>query len=72
MHCNLISLAELSRHTGGDINFYPNFKMQFHGRKLYEEIVHNITRHAVWEGMFRLRVSKGWKITEQFGHFLKN
>ena len=63
MHCNLISLAELARHTGGDINFYPSFKMTAHGRKLYEEIIHNVTRLTVWDCMFRLRVSRGWKIT---------
>ncbi|CEM07675.1 unnamed protein product [Vitrella brassicaformis CCMP3155] len=62
------SLAPLVKFTGGDLHYYSNFNASQQGDKLREELLHVLTRNMGWEAVMRIRVSRGWKITNFFGH----
>ncbi|KAK1937525.1 putative Sec 24 protein transport protein [Babesia divergens] len=64
---NLSSLYHLSALTAGNIHYVP-LKSHVGGVKLSEELRHVLTRETGWEAVMRIRVSKGWKITNWFGH----
>ncbi len=67
-YCNLISICEVSRHTGGEVYFYPYFNKSRFETKLYHEIWMNITNPTAWETAFKLRLSKAWRSTHVYGH----
>merc|ERR1719299_400550 len=62
------TVYELSRHSGGDVHYYPQFQAAQHGEKLDREMQHTLTRTMGWEGVMRVRVSTGYKITKFHGH----
>mmetsp|Transcript_23392 Transcript_23392/g.43028 ORF Transcript_23392/g.43028 Transcript_23392/m.43028 type:complete len:895 (-) Transcript_23392:139-2823(-) len=68
-YVDMASLAPLAKYTAGDIHWYPQFTAQTQGMKLRSEIMHVLTRYMGWEAVMRIRVSRGWKITNTFGHF---
>eukprot|EP00403_Amphidinium_massartii_P034680 CAMPEP_0178446404 /NCGR_PEP_ID=MMETSP0689_2-20121128/40783_1 /TAXON_ID=160604 /ORGANISM="Amphidinium massartii, Strain CS-259" /LENGTH=893 /DNA_ID=CAMNT_0020071221 /DNA_START=45 /DNA_END=2723 /DNA_ORIENTATION=- len=68
-YVDLASLASLAKYTAGDIHWYPQFTAQTQGMKLRSELMHVLTRYMGWEAVMRIRVSRGWKITNTFGHF---
>lgn len=67
-YVDLASIAPLAKLTGGDVRYYPQFHIQHSGLKLKQELVHVLTRYMGWEAVMRVRVSKGWKITNFYGH----
>ncbi|EER11407.1 vesicle transport protein, putative, partial [Perkinsus marinus ATCC 50983] len=68
MYMDIASISPLARYTGGDIRYYPGFRADIHGEKLREELQHVCTRDMGWEAVMRVRVSKGWKVTNFYGH----
>lgn len=69
-YIDLASIAPLAKNTGGDIRYYPQFHMSHSGMKFKSEVLHCLTRYQGWEAVMRIRVSRGWKITKFYGHFL--
>ena len=69
-YSNVLSLGEVAKYTGGEVFYYPNFTRKQVGEKLENEIWMVITRKTVWEAAMRLRVSKDWKATHVYGHFV--
>lgn len=67
-YIDLASIVPIAKYTGGDVRYYPNFNSQFHGEKLRSEVIHALTRYMGWEAVMRIRVSRGWKITNFYGH----
>lgn len=67
-YVDVASIAPLAKHTGGDLRYYPHFTINVLGMKLKREIVHVLTRYMGWEAVMRVRASRGWKVTECFGH----
>eukprot|EP00397_Hematodinium_sp_SG-2012_P006512 GEMP01006545.1.p1 GENE.GEMP01006545.1~~GEMP01006545.1.p1 ORF type:complete len:981 (+),score=148.58 GEMP01006545.1:401-2944(+) len=65
---DLSSLAPLAKFTGGDLNYYQMFRSDLHSEKLSQDIKRILTRYTGWEAVMRVRVSRGWKITNFFGH----
>ncbi|KAF4722405.1 hypothetical protein FOZ63_024640, partial [Perkinsus olseni] len=63
MYMDVASISPLARYTGGDIRYYPGFRADVQGEKLRAELQHVCTRDMGWEAVMRVRVSKGWKIT---------
>eukprot|EP00927_Polykrikos_kofoidii_P024008 TRINITY_DN21923_c0_g1_i1.p1 TRINITY_DN21923_c0_g1~~TRINITY_DN21923_c0_g1_i1.p1 ORF type:complete len:930 (-),score=126.08 TRINITY_DN21923_c0_g1_i1:107-2785(-) len=70
-YVDLASLAPLAKFTGGDLRYYPGFHIHTQGLKLKTELLHVLTRYMGWEAVMRVRVSRGWKITNFYGHFYK-
>lgn len=68
-YTDLASIAPIANFTGGDVRYYGGFQLQQHGLKLKSELVHVLTRYMGWEAVMRVRVSRGWKITNFFGHY---
>jgi protein transport protein SEC24 len=67
-YVDLSSLYELSKSSGGDVRYYPQFNATVHGGKLQNELKHCLSREMGWEGVMRVRVSDGYKITGFHGH----
>lgn len=68
-YCNVQTISEISKFTGGDVYYYPNFRGKNSCEKLYNEIWMNVTREIYWEAAFRLRANKDWKPKTVYGHF---
>ncbi|UKK00065.1 protein transport protein sec24-like [Theileria orientalis] len=64
---NLEKLRFFATLTSGNIYYYP-YKHHSENRKLVEELRHLVTRTTVWESVMRIRLSKGWKVTNWFGN----
>lgn len=64
---NVVTLAELSKNTGGEIFYYPTANSR--DLKFYNEFKNNITKETMWESLFRVRVSSGWKVTNKYGNY---
>ena len=64
---NLITMADYSRLTAGEVYYYPanNERKQ----KFFYEFKNSVTKDTSWEAVFRLRVSAGWKIVNRVGNF---
>ncbi len=67
-YVDLASLAPLAKMSGGEVRYYAGFSRALHGEKLERELMHVISREQGWEAVMRIRVSKGWKITNFYGH----
>jgi len=67
-YVDLSSVAPLAKLSGGDLHYYPQFHIQSAGLKLKSELMHVLTRYQGWEAVMRIRVSRGWKITDFHGH----
>lgn len=67
-YLDLFSLAAMPRQTGGSLYYYPGFAAARDGRKLTAEVAHNLGRTTGWEGVMRLRCSKGVRIASFHGH----
>jgi protein transport protein SEC24 len=63
------TLACMPIYTGGQLFYYPNFKGDRDGEKLYRDIIQNITRETGLEAVLRVRTSKGLKIKGYHGNF---
>ncbi|AFZ80520.1 Sec23/Sec24 domain containing protein [Theileria equi strain WA] len=64
---NLPALHHLSSQTSGSVHYFP-LKNHQGNLKLSQELRHVITRETCWESVMRIRISKGWKITNWFGN----
>ncbi|SJK86191.1 protein transport protein SEC24 [Babesia microti strain RI] len=65
---DITTLQTLTDQTAGSIHYYPS-KTHHYNYKLRNELYHVLTRETGWEAVMRVRVSKGWKITNWFGHY---
>eukprot|EP00743_Colponemidia_sp_Colp-15_P004729 GILK01005094.1.p1 GENE.GILK01005094.1~~GILK01005094.1.p1 ORF type:complete len:1028 (-),score=137.62 GILK01005094.1:96-2873(-) len=68
-YIDVATIGQLSKLTGGDLYYYPQFMADRDGDKFRSELQHCLSRQTGWEGVFRIRVSRGWKITAFHGHF---
>ncbi|GFE55323.1 vesicle transport protein [Babesia ovis] len=64
---NLTALYHLSSLTAANIHHIP-LRTHVGNSKLGEELTRVLTRETGWEAVMRVRASKGWKITNWFGH----
>jgi len=65
---DIASVAPLAKFTGGDLHYYQGFRSDIQGPKMRGDIMRILTRYTGWEAVMRVRVSRGWKITNFFGH----
>ena len=56
---DLASLSVLTQYTGGDLNYYHLFDVQYHGEKLYYDMFRNLSRNYGNEVMIKARCSAG-------------
>lgn len=66
---NIVTLGEIVKRTGGELYYYPDDDPEKRNQKFYFEFKHCVTKDTCWEGVFRLRVSAGWKIVQCNGNY---
>ncbi|KAL8429052.1 hypothetical protein Efla_005870 [Eimeria flavescens] len=66
---DVASYASLAQFTSGELRFYPCFTKQQYGAKLIAEIDRVLSRVTGWEAVMRIRVSRGWKVSQRHGRF---
>uniref|UniRef100_A0A0G4F9A2 Uncharacterized protein n=1 Tax=Chromera velia CCMP2878 TaxID=1169474 RepID=A0A0G4F9A2_9ALVE len=67
-YMDVASLAPLVKFTSGELHYYPSFNIHTLGEKLRGELWRVLTREMGWEAVMRIRVSKGWRIANFYGH----
>ena len=68
-YTDLATIGQLAKHTSGSVYHYPRFSDQVAGERLSRDLQHNLTRAQGWEAVMRVRVSRGLRISNFYGHF---
>jgi protein transport protein SEC24 len=63
------SLAVLSSQTGGDLHFFPNYKSETDGERVYYLIARILTRPSASQVVMRARCSNGLSVDHYVGKF---
>jgi protein transport protein SEC24 len=66
---DVATLGVLPQITGGELFYYPGFNAEKHSFQVMADIQKDITRYTSWEGVMRIRCSKGLKIAAHHGNF---
>lgn len=66
---DLATVSAISRHTAGNVYFYPGFHVAKDGQRFSSDLGNNLTRPTGWEAVMRIRCSRGVKITAFHGHY---
>jgi len=68
-YTDVTTLNQLAKFTGGSTHRFPAYYDPKDGADLHRLIVHSLTRLQGWESVIRVRVGKGYKVTDFFGNF---
>ncbi|SBS86776.1 protein transport protein Sec24A, putative (SEC24A) [Plasmodium malariae] len=66
---DLATIYPLIKNSGGSLYYYPQFNVHQYSDKLREELLFALTTEIAWESVMRIRISRGWKITNWYGNF---
>ncbi|SCO73476.1 protein transport protein Sec24A, putative [Plasmodium vivax] len=66
---DLATIYPLVKNSGGSLYYYPQFNVHQYSDKLREELLFALTTETAWESVMRIRISRGWKITNWYGNF---
>jgi len=66
---DVATLGVMPQITGGELFYYPSFKSEKHDIQVIADIQKDLTRYTSWEGVVRVRCSKGLKIVAHHGNF---
>ncbi|SCP04894.1 protein transport protein Sec24A, putative [Plasmodium ovale] len=66
---DLATIYPLVKNSGGSLYYYPQFNVHQYNDKLREELLFALTTETAWESVMRIRISRGWKITNWYGNF---
>ena len=64
---NFITMSDYSRLTAGEAYYYPSSNER--SQKFFYEFKNTVIKDTTWEAVFRLRVSRGWKIVNRVGNY---
>uniref|UniRef100_A0A7S4DPI2 Uncharacterized protein n=1 Tax=Lotharella globosa TaxID=91324 RepID=A0A7S4DPI2_9EUKA len=68
-YTDVATLNDLAKFTGGQTHRFPAYYDTKDGEDLYRLVTHSLTREQGWESVIRVRVGKGYKVTDFFGNF---
>ncbi|EXJ62307.1 hypothetical protein A1O7_02741 [Cladophialophora yegresii CBS 114405] len=71
-YMDIATLGHVSRLTGGEMFFYPNFVAPRDALKLQLEIKHSLTRETGYQALMKVRCSTGLQVTAYYGSFLQH
>ena len=71
MYCGVFTLGELSKITGGEVHYYPNFSSS-RADALQVDVYSSISRETAWEAGLKMRTGNDWKVIATHGHFHKS
>jgi protein transport protein SEC24 len=68
---DIATLGELAQYSGGQLLYYPGFSELRDAERVSYDVYRILTREQSWEAVFRVRASRGLKISEYYGNFFK-
>ncbi|OCT50362.1 hypothetical protein CLCR_06614 [Cladophialophora carrionii] len=71
-YMDIATIGHVSRLTGGEMFFYPNFVAPRDSLKLQLEIKHSLTRETGYQALLKVRCSTGLQVTAYYGSFLQH
>ncbi|SOV18190.1 protein transport protein Sec24A [Plasmodium gaboni] len=66
---DLASIYPLVKNSGGSLYYYPQFNVHQYNDILKQELLFALTTETAWESVMRIRISRGWKITNWYGNY---
>jgi len=66
---DVATLGCMPQYTGGSTYYFPSFSSERDSEKLFHDLRENIVRETGFEGVMRVRTSKGLKVTAHYGNF---
>eukprot|EP00457_Paulinella_chromatophora_P001524 gb/GEZN01001526.1/.p1 GENE.gb/GEZN01001526.1/~~gb/GEZN01001526.1/.p1 ORF type:complete len:982 (-),score=157.58 gb/GEZN01001526.1/:52-2694(-) len=66
-YTDVATLSDLALLSGGQVNYYPQFMAQVHGKKFSKELHRALTRQQGWEAVVRVRSGVGTQIVGYYG-----
>eukprot|EP00475_Leptophrys_vorax_P021293 TRINITY_DN29000_c0_g1_i3.p1 TRINITY_DN29000_c0_g1~~TRINITY_DN29000_c0_g1_i3.p1 ORF type:complete len:703 (-),score=177.78 TRINITY_DN29000_c0_g1_i3:17-2125(-) len=70
-YMDIATLGELAQYSGGQLLYYPGFNEVRDAERVSYDIYRILTREQSWEAVFRVRASRGLKISDYYGNFFK-
>ncbi|EXJ92729.1 hypothetical protein A1O3_01281 [Capronia epimyces CBS 606.96] len=71
-YLDVATIGHLSRLTGGEMFFYPNFVSPRDSLKLKTEITHSVHRETGYQALMKVRCSNGLQVSSYYGSFLQH
>jgi protein transport protein SEC24 len=71
-YLDVATIGHLSRLTGGEMFFYPNYVAPRDSLKLQQEIKHSLQRETGYQALMKVRCSTGLQVTGYYGSFLQH
>ncbi|KEF61096.1 uncharacterized protein A1O9_02661 [Exophiala aquamarina CBS 119918] len=71
-YMDVATIGHMSRLTGGEMFFYPNFVAPRDSLKLETEIKHSLHRETGYQALMKVRCSNGLQVSSYYGSFLQN
>ena len=71
-YMDIATIGHVSRLTGGEIFFYPNFVAPRDSAKLQQEIKHSSHRETGYQALMKVRCSNGLQVSSYHGGFLQH
>ena len=63
-------MSDLARFSNGNLYYYPDYEYYQSGLKFTNELYNAVTRSIVWEAVFRVRTSTGFRQIGTYGNKL--
>jgi len=71
-YMDIATIGHMSRLTGGEMFFYPNFVSPRDSLKLATEISHSFRRETGYQALMKVRCSNGLQVSSYYGSFLQH
>ncbi|OAP65687.1 hypothetical protein AYL99_01659 [Fonsecaea erecta] len=71
-YMDIATIGHMSRLTGGEMFFYPNFVAPRDSLKLRLEIQHSLRRETGYQALMKVRCSNGLQVSAYYGSFLQH
>ncbi|OAG44255.1 hypothetical protein AYO21_01251 [Fonsecaea monophora] len=71
-YMDIATIGHMSRLTGGEMFFYPNFVAPRDSLKLQLEIEHSLHRETGYQALMKVRCSNGLQVSAYYGSFLQH
>ncbi|KIX09527.1 uncharacterized protein Z518_00607 [Rhinocladiella mackenziei CBS 650.93] len=71
-YMDVATIGHMSRLTGGEMFFYPNFVTPRDSLKLQTEISHSLRRETGFQALMKVRCSNGLQVSSYYGSFLQH
>lgn len=71
-YMDIATIGHMSRLTGGEMFFYPNYVSPRDSLKLQLEIKHSLHRETGYQALMKVRCSNGLQVSHYYGSFLQH